>query len=245
MNLPGAGWLQAGAEVFVDLLYPVVCAHCGRGGTEGLALCEFCQGEVRAVEEPYCQTCSQPFDGEIDGAFSCVNCREFSFAFDCAVVKHRSQGVVRELIHRFKYDGEYHLRRALFALLREALEDERIRRCPVDAFVPVPLHPRRLRERGFNQADALCQLLSAETSLPTQAALRRVRYTETQTHFAREERGKNMQRAFALGRGQNVAGRHLVVVDDVFTTGATVHECARVLRGAGAASVRVLAVARG
>ena len=158
---------------------------------------------------------------------------------------YRSRAIVRDLILRFKYQRQHHLRRPLAGWLAETLEDERIRRQPVDALIPVPLHPRRERERGFNQAAALAALLARPAGLRVVAALRRVRWTETQTRFERSERLENLRDAFAVRARHPVRGAHVVLVDDVFTTGSTVDECARTLRAAGAASVRVITVARG
>jgi ComF family protein len=152
--------------------------------------------------------------------------------------------MVRDLILRFKYGGHHYLRQALTAWLTEALQDARIKRQPVDALVPVPLHPRRKRERGFNQAQSLCELLSQRAGLPLWPALERVRYTESQTRFSRAERLQNIRGAFRCAAPWPIEDARLLLVDDIFTTGSTVDECARVLRRAGAASVRVLTVAR-
>jgi competence protein ComFC len=231
-------------EVFAGLLYPPTCVQCDVPVAAGEYLCAKCSAEAERIEAPFCARCSEPFSGEIEGAFSCPNCRRRPFAFECAVSAYRGRGLVRELILRFKYQHEYYLRRQLGTWLASALDDERIRRRPADAIVPVPLHPRRQRERGFNQAAALCPLLGTVAGLPTWPALRRVRFTETQTHFSRAERLRNLRGAFAAVARWPVAGAHLLLVDDVFTTGSTVDECARVLRQAGAASVRVVTVAR-
>ncbi len=245
MNFPAWRWAKAGAVAFVDLLYPVICVYCLGAVEGGQALCAQCAGKTPAITAPFCAMCSQPFDGQIDGDFVCSNCEDRGFAFECAVSAYRSTGLVRELIHRFKYRDQYHLRRVLGGLLLKTMDDERILDRTAHALVPVPLHARRLRDRGFNQAEALCRVLSRATALPVWHALRRTRHTETQTHFSRAERKRNLVGAFVARPGCPVAGKDLLLVDDVFTTGSTVHECARVLRKAGAASVRVLTVARG
>lgn len=157
----------------------------------------------------------------------------------------RARGVVRHLIHEFKYNHREYLRRPLSGWLRETLDDERIARQPADALIPVPLHPRRKRERGYNQAEVLAELLAAETGLRLLPALRRVRYTRTQTAFDRTERMENLRNAFRLRQNTDVRDLHLLLVDDVLTTGSTLDECARVLLEAGAASVRAICIARG
>jgi len=149
------------------------------------------------------------------------------------------------MIHRFKYREGRHLRGPLTDLLVEGLTDPRLAGRPIDAIVPVPLHAARLRARRYNQAEVLAETLSARTGLRVLSALRRVRATRTQTRLDREERMENLRGAFVPAHNARVQGLHLVVLDDVFTTGATTHDCARALREAGAASVRVLTVARG
>jgi ComF family protein len=177
--------------------------------------------------------------------FHCSNCEERNVHFEHAVAAYLSRGIVRDCIHAFKYRRARYLRRQLSEWLAEALHDPRITARAFDAFVPVPLHPVRQREREYNQAEELCRDLTKRTGTPTWPALRRVRYTTTQTRLDREERMENLRGAFRVSDNGRVKDRHLVLVDDVFTTGSTVEECSRVLLRAGAASVRVISVARG
>jgi competence protein ComFC len=181
----------------------------------------------------------------IVGEFSCPNCEDRTPAFNCAVSNCQAKGILRELIHRFKYGRQFYLRRVLAEFLVEAMQDARIQEDPADGLVPVPLHPTRLRERGFNQADALAETLSRRTRVPILRCIERRRYTNTQTRFDRVERRQNLRNAFALRKGIDVSGKHLILLDDVVTTGSTLHECALVLRAAGAESVRAITVARG
>ncbi len=229
----------------LSLLYPPHCAKCNADTASGVHLCAECAGQARKIEAPFCRQCSQPFEGAIDGAFTCANCADRTFHFDCAVARYLSRGVVREFIHRFKYDRHYYLRHPLADWMAEALDDERISGQPFDAFVPVPLHGARFRERDFNQAEVLAKLLAKRTGQPVLKALKRIRYTTTQTRLDREQRMENLRNAFRVRHAAAVQSRHLILVDDVLTTGSTVEECARVLRQAGAASVRVITVARG
>jgi competence protein ComFC len=174
-----------------------------------------------------------------------MNCGDLEFAFDYATAAYRSRGVVRDLIHRFKYDHRLHLRHLLARMLCEGFRDGRLAASPPALIVPVPLHPARQREREFNQAEVLARLAGARLDVPVEDVLQRRRYTLTQTNFHREERLANLAGAFAVRSGGNVDGRTVALVDDVLTTGSTADACARVLRRAGAAAVVVITVARG
>ena len=164
--------------------------------------------------------------------------------FDAAVASYRGRGIVREVIHQFKYARQIHLRHLVGRWLSAALEDERLRDRNFDLIVPVPLHPTRERERGFNQASLLSELISAQTSIRSQRVLERVRYTTTQTALDRSERMENLHNAFRLRKNADVRGLRVLLIDDVLTTGSTLRECARVLKRAGAISVHAATAAR-
>jgi len=175
----------------------------------------------------------------------CRSCREREFCFDAAVSAFRFQGPVRDLIHQVKYGREIQLVRQLAIWLRVALRDERLR-CPrPDVWIPVPLHGTRERDRGFNQAEAIARLARRSNDPAVERCLKRVRITASQTEFDRRGRIWNLRGAFRLGDDVRIDGRHCLVIDDVFTTGSTLDECASVLLQAGAASVRCVTVARG
>jgi len=237
--------IQRVAETLVSLLYPPHCAACGVSTPAQVFVCPQCANGAHRIEAPFCRQCSQPFDGDITDEFCCSNCDGRKFHFDCAVTRYRSKGIVRDFVHRFKYEQAYYLRRPLAEWAAVGLTDKRILVRPYDFLVPVPLHPARKRERGFNQAEAIGSLLAERTGKPMKSALRRTRYTTTQTRLDRAERMENLRGAFEVRHPEVVRDRHLILIDDVFTTGSTIEECARVLHHAGAASVRALTVARG
>lgn len=232
-------------SALLSLFYPPHCALCRADTEGGVHLCADCGKGARRIQAPFCKRCSQPFDGAITGEFTCSNCADREFHFEYAVAPFLSRGPVREFIHRFKYNRHLYLRHQLVDWMELGLADKRLQCTPAEAFVPVPLHSARRREREFNQADMLAQLLSKRSGIPVEACLERIRYTTTQTRLDRHERMENLRGAFRVRQTPQVTGRHLILIDDVFTTGSTVGECARVLRAAGAASVRVLTVARG
>lgn len=231
-------------ETLLGLFFPPHCAICGADTVPKSHLCGRCAAGARRIEAPFCRTCSQPFEGAITGEFSCSDCASRRYHFECAVSGFVAQGVVRQFIHRFKYNRQFHLRHQLAEWAAAGLEDRRIQSQPFDAFVPVPLHPTRKREREFNQAEVLADLLGQRAGVPSINLLERLRYTTSQTRLDEEERMENLRGAFRVRNPAAVRDRHFILVDDVFTTGSTVEECARVLREAGAASVRALTVAR-
>lgn len=230
---------------FVSLVYPSSCAVCAETIESGRQLCERCASEAPRLRAPFCARCSQPFVGAITESFICANCHDRVLHFDAAVSAYRSRGVVRKVMHDFKYGGQLHLRHLLGQWLGETLADPRLSGRRFDCIVPVPLHPARQRERGFNQAEVLARLLGRHSSLPVRPVLQRIRYTTTQTQFDREERMENLAGAFRLRRGSNVQELRVLLVDDVLTTGSTLSECAGVLKKFGAYRVDAATAARG
>lgn len=243
-------WRRLGLRV-LDLIYPPSCALCATSLKDGLTLCGGCKDRLPRLENPFCRRCGEMFPGEIDGPFECPNCHKVSFAFQFARPALARDDVTLDLIHRLKYQREIHLAECLGTMAWEAFSDPRLglplqRRWPL---VPVPLHPRRLRQRHFNQAAEIARVLGRESGLPVVDALRRVRETATQTLLSRRERMENLRGAFEINR----RGRKwletrppgAVIVDDVLTTGSTVNACARVLRKAGLRRLVVVTVMRG
>ena len=234
--------LLAAARGAQSLLYPYNCMVCRRPLAEGAILCAACDEALPRLVPPYCAVCSQPFDGAISGEFTCDTCHDRQFAFVSAISSRRNTGLARRLIHRYKYQREFHLRRIIGDWLGECLDDRRL--LPFDLIVPVPLHPARLREREFDQALALAELFAAACGRPLAQCLKRVRRTTSQTQFQRSRRIANLRGAFRARRDGRLDAASVLLVDDVFTTGSTVDECARELLRAGAARVQVATAAR-
>lgn len=242
---------KEGTEVW-DWLYPPVCEVCGCGLAGGDALCEGCMAKMPKILAPFCDVCGEGFEGQIDSAFDCPNCREVSFYFEFARAAMLRSDWVLELVHRLKYGREVHLARALGKLACGAFSDRRLGVAMEEKWplVPVPLHSSRQRERYFNQAEEISRAVSWETGLEVQGLLKRVRKTETQTRLSRKQRMANLKGAFAISRRWGVELKlpetpGVILVDDVFTTGSTVDACAKVLRKAGVGRVAVLTVMRG
>jgi ComF family protein len=192
--------------------------------------------------EFFCASCRTPFLNSfpLDSEGLCALCRHGLRGFDAAYCYGTYEGVLRELIHLYKYGRVQTLAKPLGDLLTAALpREERF-----DAVTAVPLHWRRQWQRGFNQSELLARLMAARYGIPVVYALRRVRATETQAGLSNTRRRQNVATAFECGGASALQGKRILLIDDVMTTGSTAAACARVLKGAGAAKVALLAVAR-
>lgn len=224
----------------LDLIFPPFCPVCAQplGVGRRDPLCGSCWSEIRAPAPPLCDRCGIPL---LAAPTPCPACRADPPPFERARGAALYAGPLREALHALKFRGKRALARPLAQLVHERCGSALVP--GADALVPVPLARARLRERGFNQAELIAERLGALLGLPVrQRWLARVRETAPQTDLTAAQRRGNVGGAFrASGR---VAGRHVILVDDVLTTGATCRECARALRGAGARRVDVVTVAR-
>jgi len=229
---------------FLDLLYPPRCEACGRLRRE--ALCAECLAAIERIERPLCQVCGEAFDPLAQAAPRCAECRARRRPFSLARTAAYYHGPLADAIRRFKYHGQVVLARPLGRIMLEALSgsaaDLHVRW--VDVICPVPLHLLRFKERGFNQSELLAGEVAAAFGRPLRPLLERTRPTAPQVDLPAPSRAANVHGAFAPRLVEVIKGKRVLLVDDLYTTGATLSECARVLRRAGAAEVRVFTLAR-
>lgn len=223
----------------VDLLFPPSCQVCRAPGPE--LLCRACVDRFRLIRPPVCERCGKPLRGPPDLIFTCISCRHRRLYFRQARTAGVYDGALRDAVHALKFKGRVALSGPLGALMAEvAARDPVLRAC--DVVIPVPLHPARQAERGFNQAEALAQEVGAALQRPLAPhAVTRARATEAQSGLTLPERRANVRRAFVAAP---LTVRRVLLIDDVLSTGFTVGECARALRVAGAREVVVLTLAR-
>jgi len=219
----------------LDLLFPRWCVGCGR---EGDFICSSCLRSLPRVTPPLCPKCGLPQSS----ATLCASCLGWQAEIDGIRAPFRFDGVMRQAIHELKYRNLRALAGLLAQLLNDYLLDNSV---PGEVLVPVPLHPKRLRERGYNQSHLLAKGLSRLAGLSVvDDYLSRERYTSPQarTSTVGERRG-NVAGAFTC-RDRRLEGKPVILIDDVSTSGATLDACARALKQAGAASVWGLVLAR-
>lgn len=232
-------------NALLDFLFPPLCHVCKRFIPHAgrLHICPSCRERMPAPPHPLCPICGIPFSSTGDD-HCCSSCLKHPPPFHAARAALLHDGPGRDLVHAFKYNAMPHLRRPLALLVVEQLTDF-VTAWQPDLIVPVPLHVRRLRSRGFNQVLLVGELLAREWRIPLcRRALRRVRWTEPQVSLAAGLRRENVRNAFSVTGTPLVSGRRVLLVDDVFTTGSTVEECSRVLVRAGAEQVLVITLTR-
>lgn len=236
--------MAASFRFALDVALPPLCPSCREPLGDGVGLCATCWSKLSMIEPPYCARLGIPFTYDPGPGLLSMEAIASPPAYERARAAVRYDDVARSLVHAYKYGDRLDLARLMAGWMaragRELLDD-------ADALVPVPLHWRRLWARRFNQSATLAAEISTVCKVPViHDALRRVRATVQQVGLSKSERADNVQGAFRVPTDlkAEVAGRRLVLIDDVLTSGATVDTCARALLRAGAAQVDVLVFAR-
>ncbi len=237
-NRPAHHLFSSVRQALLDWLFPIHCVGCR---APGAAICPACAATIRYPTQGFCSSCGRPAALSRPGEI-CRRCLAGLPALDANYAAAFAAGVLRQAIHQFKYAGQSHLAGPLTDIL---LAWWRAFAFPVDLVIPVPLHPLRERERGYNQALLLSRRFSAGAGLPHSAhALQRHRPTRPQVGLNAHQRRENVAGAFSCVAPDLVAGKRILLIDDVTTTGATLCAAADALRQAGAHAVTALTIAR-
>ena len=237
-------WLKSA----LDLVFPRNCVHCGDAIEDSPYefLCAPCAQEILPCLPPACKTCGYPFFGAVVGPKVCPHCIDLDPVFDQGKALFIAKTAGRSLLHHLKYQAGFYVLRDLRQIV--ATTGHYLDYIQDATFVPVPLHPTKLRERGFNQSEKIAKMLAEATAGGSQVEhllIRRV-YTQTQTRLNHAERHRNVKNAFALAPDAVlIPEKQYILVDDVFTTGSTLNACARVLRDAGATRLNVVTIGHG
>jgi len=228
-----SGGLKPYLGALADLIYPQRCVSCERRAND--VLCFGCFEALPRIEKPVCHRCGAPTAFE---TYVCEECKSVDFGFASARAPLRYEGVGKKIVHALKYGGYTRVvDRLMVPLLLEALAG----RDGLDLVVPVPLHRSRLRRRGFNQADLIAKGLSRQINVAASDKLEVVRRTRDQVELSGAGRRANVAGAF---RARERVSGNVLLIDDVFTTGATMSECAGALRRSGAGEVHALSLCR-
>lgn len=240
--------LQKAKNASLDLVFPRSCLHCGEHTANSKLdyLCTDCTRELHICEPPACTTCGYPFFGILSADRACPHCAELDPLFSQGKTLFLAKGAGRSLLHHLKYREGFYALKDLKKLAATTLHYYSY--FQNSTLVPVPLHPTKERERGFNQSLKLALMLSQlyQPALPVENLLIRTKFTQTQTRLNRSKRHHNVKNAFALAPNAVLDSQvNYILVDDVFTTGATLNACARVLLEHGATHIKVATLGHG
>ena len=228
----------------VDIVLPPVCMGCRKPVADRHALCSACWSELAFIEEPYCARLGTPFAYDLGSGALSAEAIADPPPFDRARAVAVYRGVARDIVHALKYRDRTELTNMMVTLMRRSGRDLL---ADAEIIVPVPLHPRRLWQRRFNQAAILANAIGKAGNIAAEPmVLRRIRATRRQVGLNSKERDRNVRGAFRIDPDHRnaIRDRRVVLVDDVYTTGATAKACTRALMRAGARSVDVLVFAR-
>ena len=236
----------------IDLIYPPRCLICQAflqdqntvQGGQDIPFCQTCFKEFTPIKSPICSLCGRPFSDGTEQDRICEECLRKRPSYDIARAPYLYDGALMTAIHELKYAQRSHLADSLGSLLA-LFAQTGIGELMGSLVMPVPLHPKRLRARGFNQSLLLARCVASKTGAELDfLSLRRTKFTKPQTELSSEERKKNVRKAFEVVKPEAVKGRTILLVDDVATTGSTLNECAKALKRAGADRVLCLVLAR-
>ena len=247
ITIPLTSFFKQLTQLVLEIFYPRSCLHCGDAveDSDYQFLCSACSRELFLSKPPSCSTCGYPFFGMLAGPRICPHCTELDPLFEQGKTLFLAKGPARSIIHALKYQSGFYV-----------LEDVKVMIAKISSYkdyfdgailVPVPLHPTKERERGFNQSLVIARSLNDATmAKDLQNLLVRKVYTQTQTRLSRTARHQNVKNAFALASDAVVIpNQTYILIDDVFTTGSTLNSCAAVLLEAGATQTKVATLGHG
>ncbi len=234
--------VQRFGGAFADFVFPRLCGECNQRILEPKRLvCCHCEAAMEPLRLPLCPTCGCE---DAEAGTICDDCPEGDIHFEGARAFTGFFGTAKTLVEKLKYNGRTEYAPTMARSMARVCFSE-YKKLVFSVVAPVPLFSTRERERGFNQATVLADSLGEQLFLPVhQNLVKRIRATATQTRLTRKERAKNIKGAFTVPAPEEVIGKTILLVDDVYTTGATLNECASVLKSAGAEAVYCIAFAR-
>lgn len=247
-STPGAGsWRQRARAAVVELLFPPRCGACGRDMPDAIGpamVCQACRAELPLIDWPVCARCAAPVPTARGQTLACMHCRDTKLKFDRTLALGSYEGLLRQWIMRMKRDRSGLTARALAELVWEHLGAQ-LSRLQVDVVTAVPMHAWRRWLRGVNPPAELAERLAGKLGVPAAGRmLRAVRNIPPQIGLSRPARFLNMAGEMAVRPAYSLPAAHVLLVDDILTTGATASEAARALKKSGAATVTVLVVGR-
>jgi len=238
-------------EGILNFVFPLDCKICEKPIREskGYSVCENCFKTIELIEQPYCIKCGKPLIPtdffKQNREVLCLDCKRKKYSFEFSRSTGIYDKVLKKCIHLFKYYGEKKFAKPLGKLMVDYLLKNNEFENKFDLIIPVPLHKNDLKKRGFNQSVLLSKVIGDYFSIPVgESVLIKKKITPFQVNLSKKEREKNILKAFSVEKPEEINGKNILILDDVFTTGATVEECAKELIKSRAKNIFVLTLAR-
>ena len=236
-------------EGLISLLLPADCRVCQHPlePSNTTFVCIDCWNKIKWLKAPYCFKCSRSLPPTFKSipTFLCPECRRQNVYFNRAFIPTLYEGVMKKVIHLLKYNKKTGIMRTLKKIIKSYFNHLNSSLPSLDLVVPIPLHRKKLRERGFNQAELIAKVVAKHLKVRlTKGNLKRIKATTTQTSLDRKERRKNLKEAFVVKNRDEFQAKNVLLVDDVYTTGTTIKEAAKVLKEARVKDIYVFALAR-
>ncbi|MCD6232176.1 ComF family protein [Candidatus Aerophobetes bacterium] len=238
-------------EGFVSLFLPANCKICNKplNPRNRSLICEECWNKVEWLEPPYCSICSKPlpaYETSPKNSFPiCRKCEKNSFHFKKVFALTLYEGIMKRIIHIFKYEKKMSVIKGIKKIMEIYFSRNHLPFSHLHMIVPIPLYRRKLKERGFNQAELLARIISKYFNIKlNKNNLKRIKSTQSQTKLSANERIKNVKGVFKVKNGKEFWEKNILLVDDIYTTGATVEEAAKILKRAKAKEIYVFVLAR-
>ncbi|MEA3347196.1 MAG: ComF family protein [Candidatus Auribacterota bacterium] len=230
-------------EAVENIVFPPHCFICEKSilSAGSQYVCSDCSRSLKALLKPLCSICGRPINVFYPEEIRCADCRVNPPQYDTAVSAVKLCKRAKALVHKFKYHGNFGAGKAIVSLMQDSGVLDNI---SADFLVPVPLAFSERFKRGFNQTEYLSKMISNKSGIPQYNILKKIRKTNRQTSLNRKQRLKNLEGVFEIKKGCKISGKRVLIVDDVYTTGATVNACATALKKAFPASIGVLTFAR-
>lgn len=230
----------------INLFYPASCQACGKkSGIWNENLCGDCLKKIKKRLPPFCIKCGRQLTGDPYLKDKCNDCKNHDPYYDRAHSGFHYEGILKDLVHDFKYKKITSLSREFSKLTVSFMKEYTLGK-DVDIVAPVPMHPARIFKRETNHSHILAKDIAKNLGLKySNRLLKKTKNTPLQSKLKRKERINNLKESFSVNKGSDVKGKNILLVDDLFTTGTTVNECAKILKEAGSDYVEVITLARG
>jgi len=238
-------------EGFLNLVFPLSCENCGKEIKEskGYAICEDCLGQIKFISAPYCYRCGKPLSSLVsfEERAICADCHNHKIYFDFARSVTTYQGIMKKCIHLLKYQKQVKLVQPLGNLIiAYLLKNQSIRMEKIELIVPVPLYNEDYQKRGFNQSALLGRYVADYFLIPfSESLLVKEKPNESQVGLSKKERRNNVKKVYGISLSHKIEASNILLIDDIYTTGATIEACSKELRKIRVENLFVLTLARG